>query len=239
MAKIKPISKVKQTSKSRSTVSRLNPILGYPMQKQKSAPIKTVHTKEKSRSLKEVYADIKRYLKFFGKGVTVATALKFSLKEDIERARTQLRAVYITGLRTGVFRFRVKSSGVYANTPNSYKVDVQWVTDGLIGNKDAEYIFKHAPIKAQCTCGRHTYWYRYLWTKAGASLGVQEHRFPSVRNKDLKGMCCKHMIKTLELLEKSHFQVTFNRYITNLEQDKRTLISHKDKVKIAGASFKK
>lgn len=231
MAKVKSISSIK-------SVSRKNPILKHKLQK------KAVNTKSDQRretahtalTVQEHGKAIKHYLKYYQKGITVKNALDHSKNVDIIRAKTQLRAFYIKTLQKGVFKFNVKASMLYAET--SHQVDILWDMDKADLNQDPKTIFLNTPIKLQCSCGRHTYWYRYIWTKAESSLGLQEHRFPSIRNKDLEGMCCKHSIKVLQSLHSAGFQNTFRRYVANTIHEKNTKISEKDKIRIAGGSFK-
>lgn len=58
-------------------------------------------------------------------------------------------------------------------------------------------------ISFNCNCGRHRFWYRYLFTIGGFGLDPEEHVFPKIRNPGLKGCCCKHVIKTLATLRMS------------------------------------
>jgi hypothetical protein len=56
-------------------------------------------------------------------------------------------------------------------------------------------------ISFDCDCGRHQYWYRYLATIGGFALDPKEFAFPKIRNPKLQGCCCKHVIKTLAVLQ--------------------------------------
>lgn len=235
MAKIKSVSKVQSTTSTRKT--NKNPILKHTLQ---TKPLdKTLAKKQETKitplTIREHNKAIKLYMKHYSSGVTVKNALDHSLPIDIERAKTQLRAFYIRTLAGGTFKFVVKASGLYAAT--SHEVHIKWEIDNYDLNKNPKDIFLNAPIKAQCSCGRHTYYYRYLWTVARSSLGLQEHRYPEVRNKDLDGMCCKHMIRVMKAIHAAPFQQTFGRYIENEKANKKTKISQKDKARIAGGSF--
>lgn len=229
--------RVKSTHKIKS-ISNKNPILNHRLQ---NAPLKKeiakqTETRHNALTVREHGRAIKLYLKYYGKGVTVKNALDKSRNIDVLRAKTQLRAFYIRSMAKNIFTFTVKASGLYDAT--SHQVEIMWQMDKADYEKTTKEIFLNTPIKAQCSCGRHTYYYRYLWTTAGAGLGLQEHRFPSVNNKNLEGMCCKHLIKVLKSLESPGFQNTFSRYVANKKAGRRTNVSKKDKVKIAGASFR-
>ncbi|MGW8169661.1 MAG: hypothetical protein ACWGHH_06620 [Sulfurovaceae bacterium] len=230
------ISKIKKVANT-STIKK-SPVLQHKLQKKlidkKSHRI--TETSKKGLSIQEHRKAIMLYQKHYEKGVTIDNAIHFSLKEDIERANTQLRAFYIKSLQEDVFKFIVKSSGLHQE--DSYQVDIKFDVSGfMLDNLNSKEIFAKASIKFQCSCPRHTYWYRYVWTVAKASLGIQEHRFPEVRNADLQGMMCKHGLKVIQNIKHSSFQVTFQRYIDNKKVQLATRISKTDKVKIASSSF--
>jgi len=235
MARIKKIQAIKSTTK----VKNKNPILNHKLQKKEldKSLSKKVETQKTALTIREHGKAIKHYLSYYKTGINLKNALDKSLKIDIDRAKLQLKAFYIKTITKDVFKFTVKASGLYQAT--SHEVHIKWETDGLIGiGRSHQEIFYNAPIKIQCSCGRFTYWYRYILTIAKSALGKQEHRFPSIRNKNLEGLCCKHLIVTMKGLERSTFKDTaFKRYIENLENNKRTRISSKDKAKIAGSSF--
>lgn len=70
----------------------------------------------------------------------------------------------------------------------------------------------NTPIKFNCDCGRHTYWYRFIASTGDfayigrAPLGRAEQGFPKIRNPRLKGIACKHVLRTMKamLSEKSY-----------------------------------
>jgi len=227
-----PIKRIRSTKK----ISKSNPILKHKLQNKKSTVShKLQKMKTTTLTLQQIMQEMKIYKNFYKDGISVKTALSHSLKIDVERARTQLRAVYITNVHTGIFKFRVKSSGLYDK--DSYEVHLSWDISKMSKEQDVSKLFWNAPIKFQCTCERHTYWYRYLWTVVGGSIGLQETRYPKVRNKMLKGMLCKHGIKVMETIKRTPFQKTFERYINNQKDNKQTRVTASDKASIAGSSF--
>ena len=228
--KVKSISKIK-------SVSKRNPILSHRLQNEplKKQTLKKIETKHNALTVREHGRAIKLVLSYYGKGITIENMLKKSLEIDIERAMTQLRVFYVRSFRKNIFTFTVKSSGLYAET--NHQVELSWQLDKADLRKDTKHIFLSTPIKAQCSCGRFTYWYRYLWTKAKSCIGIQENRFPKIRNAKLSGMACKHIIRVTTTLHQTAFQNTFNRYVENYKQDKQTRLSFKDKSKIAGSTF--
>lgn len=55
-------------------------------------------------------------------------------------------------------------------------------------------------VKFECDCGRHTYFFRYLATAAGYALGRQELGYPKIRNPNLYGVACKHVLRVMHYM---------------------------------------
>lgn len=57
-----------------------------------------------------------------------------------------------------------------------------------------------ANIKVHCGCPAYLFWgYNYILTQKDAAI-IPEDRAPVVRNPNLKGIACKHLIRTLKVL---------------------------------------
>jgi hypothetical protein len=55
-------------------------------------------------------------------------------------------------------------------------------------------------IRLHCNCPSFTFWgFNYILTQLDAAI-VDQPIFPKTRNKDLKGIACKHLIRTLKVL---------------------------------------
>ncbi|MFZ3017141.1 MAG: hypothetical protein WA056_01640 [Gallionella sp.] len=48
-----------------------------------------------------------------------------------------------------------------------------------------------------CDCGRHQFFLRYLATAGGYNAGRDEHGYPKIRNPELKGVACKHVLRVM------------------------------------------
>lgn len=58
-----------------------------------------------------------------------------------------------------------------------------------------------------CSCGRHQFWYRYMATVGGYLLGrPRELSFPKVRNPNLVGTACKHVLLAAKKLQNASDQ---------------------------------
>ena len=57
-------------------------------------------------------------------------------------------------------------------------------------------------LSIDCACGRHQFWYRYLAGIGNYAVAPpDEHDFPKIRNPRLKGCCCKHVLKCLQVMK--------------------------------------
>lgn len=55
-------------------------------------------------------------------------------------------------------------------------------------------------LKLHCPCPSYRYWgYQYILTQKDAAI-IPEERYPRIRNPQLKGVCCKHLRRTLKVL---------------------------------------
>ena len=192
MKKVKSFKKVKRG------------VLSHKLQKMKHIKChKPIEMKPHPLTIREHRKALMVYKEYYKDGVTIQNALDKSLDIDFQRMREDLRAVYIMGNSKGMMTFNVKASGKYLQ--NKYGVasrfkainhevnisfDVAGIKRAIDKGLSVPDILSNTPIAFQCDCGRHTYWYRYTWTLMGASIGLQEKRFPRIRNKELKGLLC-------------------------------------------------
>jgi len=245
MAKIK---KFKKTATTKSN-KRKSPVLSHKLQntpfKRKTTSTNTTMT---PLAIREHNKAIKLYMKHYKHGINIKNALDMSLDVDFKRNKEELSSVYSRTLtQRGIFIFTVKASGKHkfneygvAKDFIAKKQDVHiWWDLNKTEDMTAEEILLNAPIKFECSCGRHSYWFRYIATKVNASLGLQEHRFPQRNNKELKGLLCKHMIRTIDVIRRKSFLNTFSRYVDNYRVGKGTRLSHKDKASVGASSFRK
>jgi len=190
------------------------------------------------------------YKKHFKDGVTIQNALDMSLDIDFKRMREDLTAVYIMGNSKGMMTFNVKASGKYMvnkygvasnkkaiNHEVNISFDVAGIKTAIDNGLSSSDILYNTPIAFQCDCGRHTYWYRYTWTIMGASIGIQEKRFPSIRNRELKGLFCKHGIRTVLLMKNKNFVSVFERYLKRVVEGRQFRFTDKNKQSFAGVSM--
>lgn len=102
-------------------------------------------------------------------------------------------------------------------------------------------LLKDSLIKFDCDCGRHTYWYRYIasigkFAYIGNNpLGREETGFPKIRNPQLKGIACKHVLRTMLTIQREKgfeqfmMKACLNRYKTlGQQKDIKTQTTKRD-----------
>ena len=139
-------------------------------------------------------------------GATLYELLAASDKKDIQRSHQEIKTAALYKIHGNMLYFRVSAGPDSAYTHHQVKVRLEEWNRGIHGFEAGRTYLKYATEAATgrmsftCDCGRHRYWYRYLATIGNFCLDPFEHVFPKIRNKKLKGCCCKHMIKVLATL---------------------------------------
>lgn len=140
------------------------------------------------------------------RGAPVRQILGMSARKDIERANSEIKYARMYQMRGGLLKFMVPSSGEGGRS-GFYQVRIrleQWDAS-LVSGKRWEKAAQDATtgrVSIDCQCGRHQYWYRYLAGAAGFALAPPtEKDYPKIRNPDLTGAACKHVIKALQTMQ--------------------------------------
>jgi|HigsolmetaGSP11D_1036233.scaffolds.fasta_scaffold00013_34 hypothetical protein len=67
-------------------------------------------------------------------------------------------------------------------------------------NEAARLLLWSGNVRLHCNCPAFSFWgFQYILTQLDAAI-YAEGRFPIIRNPDLKGIACKHLIRTLKVL---------------------------------------
>lgn len=168
-------------------------------------------------------SDLKRFAKMRDKyrsrrsgetGILYAELVANARQIDIKRASgssgdgLEIKSARFAQLEKGnVVNYRVKASSKSVHQEHRVRVRLEsW--DMEMEQADGSN-YKLAVKRAarghysiDCSCGRHQYWYRYMATVGGYLLGrPKEMSFPKVRNPDLKGTACKHVLLVAKKLQ--------------------------------------
>lgn len=139
------------------------------------------------------------------RGVTVAALIKTSRPIDVARAHKITNST-LYKFDGSILIFRSKASDESDVAYHQVKVKLEdWEHEVRAGEGNtylpAAANAARGRVSFDCDCGRHQYWYRYLATIGGFALDPKEFAFPKIRNPKLQGCCCKHVIKTLAVLQ--------------------------------------
>jgi hypothetical protein len=151
-------------------------------------------------------------------GITYAFLVRNSRDIDIKRANNQvddgtgITSASFYGLKANIALVNVKASIGSKHQNHRVKIRLeQW--DELIDetpNNDYLMATKLAcagRISIDCDCGRHQYWYRYLATMGKYAVAPpSEFSFPKIKNPELSGVACKHVLKATTMLQSPAWQ---------------------------------
>lgn len=140
-------------------------------------------------------------------GIRARQVLDLSLDIDRERARKQIRQAIPASLNQGQMHVITNAGPQSTLTRHHLLVafpgwDLAVADVNMTPRKAAEWLLK-SPLKYDCDCGRHRFWYRYIATIGGYNAGRPEHGYPKIRNPQLVGVGCKHALRVMTELESS------------------------------------
>lgn len=155
--------------------------------------------------------------KRFKGGINPRQVIDMSTSVDRARARKEI-SVAVPGSARGVkgsggnidaleVRFVTSASLKYEATRHFVVVNFMAYATSIAGGdktpKKAAAWLKKQPIRFDCDCGRHRFWYRYVATIGNYHAGRPENGYPKVRNPNLNGVACKHVLRVMAEIESS------------------------------------
>jgi hypothetical protein len=139
-------------------------------------------------------------------GITAQHVIDLALWIDKKRANEQIRTSVPVGVKANVFHFAT-NAGPDSNV-SRHHVHVEFIdfeqavgASSLDARKTGKAI-ANGRLKFDCTCGRHTFWYRYMATIGEYNYGRSETGFPKLKNPSLVGVACKHVLRTMHNIQK-------------------------------------
>lgn len=151
-------------------------------------------------------------------GVTYAFLVKHSRQIDVKRANNHvsdgsgITKANLYGIKNNIALVNVQASDISKHQHHRVKFRFEQWDELLQAPPNGDYI-KAAKlacagrISFDCDCGRHQYWYRYLATMGNYCLAPpKEFSFPKIRNPELSGVACKHVLKSITMLQSIAWQ---------------------------------
>ncbi len=163
--------------------------------------------------------------KRFEKGIKPQDVIDLSLRADLDRARTQIHASVPQTTRGGELRFVTNAGPTSKDKRHYVTVRLLNFEAAVVASVSPEKIVKQV-IKGNCTvscdCGRWRFWYAYMATKGNynANPNHREGAYPKIRNPNLYGLACKHIIRVMQTLTQSAATQQFIAKLIAAERDK-------------------
>jgi membrane-associated HD superfamily phosphohydrolase len=160
----------------------------------------------------------------FRGGIRIDQVIDMSAAIDRERARKQIRTAIPVSMKGGVIHLQTNASSGSTDTRHHVYVELldftAWIASPQDPKKVADKLIKSSPIKYDCDCGRHRYWYRYIASIGGFAYGRLEDGYPKIKNPKLYGVACKHTLRVMALFKSP----TMKQYlIREIERNRKQL----------------
>lgn len=154
--------------------------------------------------------DLKRFAKLtkelgkaFAGGITARQIIDMAQPERRARANTQIHFAVPMEIRGARMHFTTNAAP--GSRAVRHNVWVEFVELGAVTASPAkvEVLAKRLAagrIKVDCDCEDWRFVFRYLATVGDFNAGRPETGFPKLRNPQLEGVACKHILRTVHLL---------------------------------------
>lgn len=161
-------------------------------------------------------------------------------RSDIDKARREIRTAIPVSSVKGVVRFFTNAGEDSKVTRHTVTVELMGWTSALgelagVKTGDTKAVrsiankMRKGYVKFDCDCERHRYFFRYLASTGGYAYGKQETGYPKIRNPNLVGCACKHVLRVMAELESSGTTLSFlTKALERANEDTmRTTLSQK------------
>jgi len=140
-------------------------------------------------------------------GIRARQVLDLSLAADRERANHEIRTAVPVAAASGRVRF-ITNAGPNSDVKHHHViVDFMSYASAASGARGdgltSAAWMRREPLKIECDCGRWRYWFRYIATIGKFNAGRDETGYPKIRNPNLSGVACKHILRVMAEVESS------------------------------------
>lgn len=136
-------------------------------------------------------------------GITPKAVIDRSRPIDRDRANSEIRVAIPHQTKGSVVHFITNAGPKSEVTRHHVLVEflnLDAATASPASAKEVVKMIVSGAVKFDCDCGRHRYWYRYIATVGRFNAGRAETGFPKIRNPELAGVACKHVLRTMQVL---------------------------------------
>ncbi|WP_313453358.1 hypothetical protein [Stutzerimonas nitrititolerans] len=167
--------------------------------------------------------------KRYQKGIKPRDVIDLSLTADLQRARQEIRDSIPLTVKAGEMRF-MTNAGPKSDVKRHYvTVKLLNFEAAVVASVSPQQIVKqviNGNCSVSCDCGRWRFWYAYMATKGGynANPNHREGAYPKIRNPNLHGLACKHILRVMTSLTQS---AAIRAYIVNMITNERDKVQTK------------
>lgn len=161
-------------------------------------------------------------------------------KNDLDKARRQITMAMPVSATGNTIRFLTNAGGESKATRHNVIVQLleydsaisQLYTADKNNRKKPSQLanaIRKGRVKFDCDCERHRYFFRFLATIGGFNAGRPEEGYPKIRNPNLRGIACKHVIRVMTELESSNTTLKFlTKHLEKAETKAVTSMKQRD-----------
>lgn len=151
-------------------------------------------------------ANIRQLKKKFTGGIKAQAVIDMSRDSDKSRANKQITMSVPASIVGSKVHF-ITNAGPDSNV-SRHHVHVNFLDFGAAlgaspnDPKKLGKLVANGRLAFDCDCGRHTFFYRYIATIGKYNALRPESGYPKIRNPDLTGVACKHVLRTMHVILK-------------------------------------
>lgn len=170
-----------------------------------------------------------RLSKRYEKGIKAKDVIDLSLGADLQRARQEINTGIPITTKAGELRF-MTNAGPKSDVKRHYVlVRLLNFEAAVVASAPAKQIVNqviNGNVAVSCDCGRWRYWYSYMATKGSynANPNHREGAYPKIRNPNLHGLACKHILRVMTNLTQS---AAIKQYVVRLIESERDKVQTK------------
>lgn len=149
-------------------------------------------------------------------GITAKSVVDLSLPGDRDRASVQIRTAVPVQARGGRVHFITNAGPDSEVTRHHVHIELlNWsasISSPAKASEMAKFLAT-GPLKFDCDCGRHAFWFRYIATIGQYNSGRHETGYPKIRNPKLVGVACKHVLRVMQQLSSPAVRIKLGDWI--------------------------
>jgi len=175
-----------------------------------------------AEDLKVFAKNVKALGKKFTGGITPKEAINLSAPIDRQRANDQIRTAVPMAHKDGAMHFVTNAGPDSDKTRHHVYVEFLNYNAAVASPVKPDQIVRQlyeGRVRFRCDCGRFTYWYGYLATVGQFIYGDQQVNFPKIRNPQLTGVACKHVLRVMQQLPSPAVRMRLEKMIEDGRQD--------------------